>query len=150
MEVVTRDSPKPAVRGEIPVAVRGFPRAAVYRRSSPPFAAHPGPPFMGDHAGVHGSPRPAIQGRSHRRSRLTQTRPFAGNGSAARGEDGSASRGDDDAAARDDEGSVARGDDDAADHGDDDAAARGKDGSATRGFPRPSKGRGTRAFGGPG
>ncbi len=60
--------------------------------------------------------------------------PFAGNGSAARG--------DDDAAARDDEGSIAR--------GDDDAAVRGKDGSATRGFSRPSKGRGTRAFGGPG
>ncbi len=60
---------------------------------------------------------------------------------AARGNDGSAARGDDAAATRDDEGSVARGDD---------AAAHGEDGSTTRGFPRPAKGRDTRAFGGPG
>ncbi len=59
---------------------------------------------------------------------------------AARGEDGSAARGDDDAAARDDDGFATR--------GDDDAAAHGKDGSTTRGFPRPAKGRETRAFGG--
>ncbi len=64
------------------------------------------------------------------------------DGSAARGEDDAATRGDDAAAARDDEGSVAR--------GDDDAAAHGEDGSITRGFPRPAKGRETRAFGGPG
>ncbi len=77
---------------------------------------------------------------------------------AARGEDGSATRGDDDAAARDDDGFAARGDDAAAAcddegsvaRGDDDAAAHGKDGSTTRGFPRPAKGRETRAFGGPG
>ncbi len=74
MEVVTRDSPKPAVHGEIPVAFCGLPRTAVYRRSSPPFAAHPGPPFTGDHAAVRGSPRPAIHGRSHRRSQLNKTR----------------------------------------------------------------------------
>ncbi len=49
---------------------------------------------------------------------------------------------DDAAAARDDEGSVAR--------SDDDAAAHSEDGSTTRGFPRPAKGRETRAFGGPG
>ncbi len=62
---------------------------------------------------------------------------------AARGDDGSAARGED--------GSAARGDDDAAAaRGDDDAAAHGEDGSAARGFRRPAKGRGTRAFGGPG
>ncbi len=75
---------------------------------------------------------------------------------AARGEDGSAARGDDDAAACDDDGFAARGDDATAARddegsvarGDDDAAAHGKDGSTTRGFPRPAKGRETRAFGG--
>ncbi len=112
MEVVIRDSLKPAVRGEIPVAVCGLPRTAVYRRSSPPFAAHPDTPFAGNGSAACGE-----------------------DGSATRGDDDAAARGDDDTAARNDEGSVARGDDD-------DAAARG--------FPRPAKGRGTRAFGGPG
>ncbi len=93
MEVVTRDSPKPAVLGEIPVTVRGFPRAAIHGRSrrhsrltqarhsreiTPPFAAHPDP-------------------------------PFAGNGSAARGDDDAAARGDDDAAIRGKDGSATRG-----------------------------------------
>ncbi len=52
-----------------------------------------------------------------------------------------AARGDDGSTARGNKGSVARGDV---------ASAHGEDGSTTRGFPRPAKGRDTRAFGGPG
>ncbi len=74
------------------------------------------------------------------------------DGSAARSDDdGSAARSDDDgsAARSDDDGSVARSDDDgSATRGDEDASVRGDDGSAARGFPRPAKGRETRAFGG--
>ncbi len=66
----------------------------------PPSAASQGPPLMGDHAAVRGSPRPAVQGRSRRRSRLPQARcsreipppfavnpgpPFTGDQAAIRG-----------------------------------------------------------------
>ncbi len=56
---------------EISAAARGYPMPA----------AHPSPPFAGDHTAVHGSPRPAVRGRSRPPPRLTLSRRPAADSS---------------------------------------------------------------------
>ncbi len=72
---------------EIAAAVRGSFKPAVRGRSTPPSAAHPGPPIAGDRirhsrvieAAVRGSPRPADHGRSKPPSAAHPSPPFAGD-----------------------------------------------------------------------
>ncbi len=54
---------EPAVRGRS-CCRSWLTRARRSREITPLFAAHPSPPFAGDHAAVRGSPRPAVRGRS--------------------------------------------------------------------------------------